>query len=835
MKKALFLPLLALLLLPLWSHAQSPITISGHVNASTGGGLSGTGVAIFYPGPSGISLLDSAFTNANGYYIFPSVQVGVNQGLIMIAVNCGSYTFFDSLVFNPTTTTITHDVTCQGSSCDATFSALPVINSTDVTFTAPVAADPNATYLWIFGDGTTGSGQQVTHSYPGSGSYIACLEVTSFSCTDTYCSPVLPGPGSNCPVDIFPSQIPNTLQVSFFVDTTFLNPNTIYSWDFGDGNSAGGVWGLHTYSAPGNYLVCLSVADSMGNCFNTFCKWVTVLPLAVPQCQADFTYQISPSGLVSFMSQATPAGNYQYGWDFGNGVSASGMNTSIQYSAAGSYVVCHTISGPGCADTVCQTIVIPGFPPSNCVASFSTQDLGFGTYLFTVDSAQSVGTYSFSVSGVAIQGDTSAIYQFSAPGTYLVCLTYADTVSGCLVQWCDSVQVQVPPVGVCEAAFSYSLTANGYQFTDSSSSTNSPIVSWEWSVGTTPISTTVVSSDQNPLLTFNVAGPWFVCLTIEDSLGCTNTFCETIYPLNLPNTFSVSGVVVTDSVIGTQSLVYLIEHDPLGNTLTAIDSQLTFGGWFHFTSVQPGSYLLKATLLPGSPLYANYLPTYLGDVLIWSQATATVVTNQSVGNQFISLVQGVNPGGPGFIGGLIAQGANKNGDPLPNVSVLLLNTDQEPLAHTITDEDGEYEFTNLAYGTYLVHVEIAGKVSEFWTVTIDATQPSFALADFDVHSTHVDAVGSSVGIDSGLAPETVIAYPNPTTGALTIELDLGTWTQAAHLRLSLFNGMGAELRSQEVNSATDRLEWNLSELPAGVYLLHASSQRGTLTQRIVKQ
>ena len=58
------------------------------------------------------------------------------------------------------------------------------------------------------------------------------------------------------------------------------------------------------------------------------------------------------------------------------------------------------------------------------------------------------------------------------------------------------------------------------------------------------------------------------------------------------------------------------------------------------------------------------------------------------------MIHGDNPGGPGFIGGLISEGANftgsddsrsGDGDPLENVTMLLLDENDNPVAHTVTE------------------------------------------------------------------------------------------------------------------------------------------------------
>jgi hypothetical protein len=92
----------------------------------------------------------------------------------------------------------------------------------------------------------------------------------------------------------------------------------------------------------------------------------------------------------------------------------------------------------------------------------------------------------------------------------------------------------------------------------------------------------------------------------------------------------------------------------MAGTLTAVDSSdfgpTSYVGEYFFGDVDPGTYLIKAALLPGSAGYEDNMPTYYGNVLYWDEASLATAPNNTF--YIISLQQGINPGGPGFIGGL---------------------------------------------------------------------------------------------------------------------------------------------------------------------------------------
>jgi len=131
-------------------------------------------------------------------------------------------------------------------------------------------------YVWDFGDGSTGGEVNVTHSYSAAGSYQVTLTVTddgglSDSSTQTVQvaepvtnlppTAVLSGPTSGL--------VEETLSFSG-VDSADPDGRIVsYAWDFGDGTTtanpaSSGVEVTHSYSAAGSYQVTLTVTDDGG-------------------------------------------------------------------------------------------------------------------------------------------------------------------------------------------------------------------------------------------------------------------------------------------------------------------------------------------------------------------------------------------------------------------------------------------------------------------------------------------------------------------------------------------------------------------------------------------
>ncbi len=76
------------------------------------------------------------------------------------------------------------------------------INSTAVTFTnTTTGVGGTTTYSWDFGDGNTGTGSPVTHTYATNGTYMVCLTATSGMCSKKTCHTISvssPSCNTNC-------------------------------------------------------------------------------------------------------------------------------------------------------------------------------------------------------------------------------------------------------------------------------------------------------------------------------------------------------------------------------------------------------------------------------------------------------------------------------------------------------------------------------------------------------------------------------------------------------------------------------------------------------------
>jgi PKD repeat protein len=145
-----------------------------------------------------------------------------------------------------------------------------------VNFSAVASTDEDGVitdFEWSFGDGTSGTGRDVSRTYDTAGTYVVILRVTDDrgdSSTAQKTIYVLPGepPGPTASFTVSPASGTSPLTVSFNASASTYENGTIswYEWDFGDGALGYGRTVVHTYFSSGSrtFTATLTVQGSDG-------------------------------------------------------------------------------------------------------------------------------------------------------------------------------------------------------------------------------------------------------------------------------------------------------------------------------------------------------------------------------------------------------------------------------------------------------------------------------------------------------------------------------------------------------------------------------------------
>lgn len=381
----------------------------------------------------------------------------------------------------------------------------------------------NVTWDWDLGNGTTSSLQNPSVTYTNAGTYTVTLRVTNDKgCTRTISRPnfitVTPGVRSSF-THTQPTVCSAPANISF-TNTSTGPPTLTYLWDFGDGNTSTLLNPVHTYTVNGTYTATLVTFSSAG-CQDT----ARSNPIIIGGYNTSFSYPASVciNEIVNFTNTSTPI-PVNANWTFGDGGTASGINTTYSYPVPGVYNVRLYNTYGNCIDSVDQNITVNPRPVADFMAPVTSR----------CEPPLTVNFQDLSTGGaVAWQwdfGDGNTSTQQNPLHTYTNYGNFTVTLIATNVFGCTDTITRTDYIRIRRAAISIpALPARGcIPFTISPVpviSALDAVTSFEWDFGDGG-----TSFLPNPTHTYTVQGTYTVRLIITTSTGCRDT-------LNIP--FSV--------------------------------------------------------------------------------------------------------------------------------------------------------------------------------------------------------------------------------------------------------------------------------------------------------
>jgi gliding motility-associated-like protein len=195
---------------------------------------------------------------------------------------------------------------------------------------------------WTFTDGTSASGQTVTHLFPVTTAAAGIqLVVSNGHCSDTAASSVILNNAFNALFSVNPTDTA-CINVPVSVTNQSTGSNLQYLWSFGDNTHlTGQAPPAHLYSNGGQYTIRLIAADAYG-CTDTAVQFLQVMP----QPFFDFTGLGAAYCSGKTVSLQTVPGKTitDYTWNNGNGLTVKNK-PAVQFTYTNQQQYTVTLSG----------------------------------------------------------------------------------------------------------------------------------------------------------------------------------------------------------------------------------------------------------------------------------------------------------------------------------------------------------------------------------------------------------------------------------------------------------------------------------------------------------
>lgn len=441
---------------------------------------------------------------------------------------------------------VTHTVSV-GQPCDpvhdADFSWAPTTPPVGqyVAFTGTAQGDPPITYAWDFGDGVSGTGASITHTYSVGGDYDVVMTATN-ACGQTVvqhtvhvCAPVANPEFTWVPIT------PTVGEEVTWNGTAEGTAPLTYTWDLGssslsyaqggtaccfsfaetagDSTAASGVTVTHAYTAPGTYEVVLTVTNPCGE--EVISHAITVVTGCNPVRDPDFDWvPLTPTVGVEVTFTGTAGGTppLTYTWGLGDGTGAAGSSITHTYTTAGLYRVAMTVTN-GCGwGTVAHTLTVlpPCDPAHDADFAWTPITPTIGEQVVFTGTALGDSPIAFAWDfgdGTGGTGNT-VLHAFAAAGDYAVTMTATNACGEAIARHTLTVVAGCNPVHDARFTWLPAVPTVGEMVTLEAMAGGTPPFTYTWDLGDGAVAAGVTVTHA-----YAAAGLYTVTLTATNACG----------------------------------------------------------------------------------------------------------------------------------------------------------------------------------------------------------------------------------------------------------------------------------------------------------------------------
>lgn len=433
-----------------------------------------------------------------------------------MVTNCQGPTF-SYPAFNHPTPNANFNIGNSNNSCNLT------VNFNN---TSSMSSGSLTTYQWNFGDNTTSSLQNPSHSYSVQGTYTVSLIVgSSKGCYDTTFNVITINPP---PAAAFSAPVICLNATGTFTDNSTITPGNInqWQWNFDNGFNTTMQNPSTFFTTAGVHTATLSVTSNQG-CVGVGSQ--TFMVHALPS--SNFTANAVCSGQSnSFtnLSTSTSGNITNYIWNFNGFNTSTATQTTYAFPASGIYSVQLTsITNYNCVASITKTVQVYSLP----VINFSVANACANTQIQVLNTSSvadgSLTTFFWNFGNNAISTNATPSYAYNTPGNYVVSLIAYSNYN------CSSTASQTLSV---YALPQVNFTANNACLNQTTQFSNATLIGsgyiskWKWDFennGSNDDTTSINASHVYPY-----AGTFICKLTAISNFNCIAhaTYPVTVYP-----------------------------------------------------------------------------------------------------------------------------------------------------------------------------------------------------------------------------------------------------------------------------------------------------------------